>query len=712
MSFSILNISALLFIPLIILPILIHLISQKKIDIVEYPSLKFIKIAYLKNRKKIKISELLLMIIRILIISLVIFAFARPLIFYPVNLSLNEQKNILMLIDNSYSTSYLVQNVKIFDKIKEKAIEIIDNNKEKAKFLIVTSDECRASNKLLNYDLATEKIKNLNITYTPFSILNFLKEIKQNKNIKEIDEIIIISDFIFLGKKEIESLEKDLNSKEIKELPRFSLINCSPDNINELKSNINLSIVSVNLNEEKIIPGRPVQLLCKVKNHSFLKTSSEVVILNNENKKLISVSFEIDGNSTCDIPITYTFSGIGEQCIKIVLKDDVVLYDNTFNLVVNTISPLYVLILYDTYNEAENNVYKYISAALNPVGNLSIKDGIIIQPTTLNVNNNPQIDLNYYNAVILCGIRTISDKYLDELKKYVKNGGGILILPPTEQYLKHFSKTFNELLPIDLSNVFTVSAPNEKSTFNFTMVNYNHEIFSLFKNKNFGDVESFKFYKIIPYELKGNVASNILILAYFERFIPALIEKSIGKGNVILFTAYMDPLNSNITNSVLFVPFLHQVIYYLNKHKIISSNPYVIGQVIRDYYNISDNITSISCILPNSLVEKRLELKNDLKGYYYEITDTNIPGFYTIFKKSLEQIVTKSFAINFNPNESELLSLDYEVIFNLFNKNGLLKQNINKNNIKESKIEITSFLLLLVLLLMVIESVILSFIKS
>jgi len=75
---TLLNPVFLWFLPLIAVPIIIHLLAKRKSKLVEFPSLKFLKLLEQDALRKFNIKQLLLLIIRTLMILLIIIIFARP----------------------------------------------------------------------------------------------------------------------------------------------------------------------------------------------------------------------------------------------------------------------------------------------------------------------------------------------------------------------------------------------------------------------------------------------------------------------------------------------------------------------------------------------------------------------------------------------------------------------------------------------------------
>jgi len=91
--------------PLITLPVIIHLLAKRRSKLIEFPSLKFLRLLEQDALRKFNVKQLLLLIIRTLIILLIILAFSRPNLDVRKGFRLNTKAVDLMIIaiDNTAS---------------------------------------------------------------------------------------------------------------------------------------------------------------------------------------------------------------------------------------------------------------------------------------------------------------------------------------------------------------------------------------------------------------------------------------------------------------------------------------------------------------------------------------------------------------------------------------------------------------------------------
>ncbi len=105
-------------IPLASLPILIHLFFNKKFKVVEFSSIKFLNEIEVDSIRKIKIVEIVLLIIRTLIILFIILMISKPVISnknYTSLINSSNQIYCVIALDDSFSMLREDTEMKLYD---------------------------------------------------------------------------------------------------------------------------------------------------------------------------------------------------------------------------------------------------------------------------------------------------------------------------------------------------------------------------------------------------------------------------------------------------------------------------------------------------------------------------------------------------------------------------------------------------------------------
>src|SRR5436190_2980939 len=121
------------------IPVLIHLVRREKSEIVPFSSLMFLLKVPKRAIRQQKIKNLLLMALRLLILALLVGAFARPYMTQPSKPSAAGASNrgIVMMLDNSYSMQYGDN----FQKLKAEAQKRIDAMRATDRMAVVAFNE-------------------------------------------------------------------------------------------------------------------------------------------------------------------------------------------------------------------------------------------------------------------------------------------------------------------------------------------------------------------------------------------------------------------------------------------------------------------------------------------------------------------------------------------------------------------------------------------
>ncbi len=113
------------FLPLVSLPIIIHLLAKRKSKTIEFPSLKFLKLLEQDALRKFNVKQLILLIIRTLMILIIILVFARPSLNRSAGIGVYARRvNLLIFaLDNTASNQTNFHNLS-GDWLKNISVEL------------------------------------------------------------------------------------------------------------------------------------------------------------------------------------------------------------------------------------------------------------------------------------------------------------------------------------------------------------------------------------------------------------------------------------------------------------------------------------------------------------------------------------------------------------------------------------------------------------
>ena len=181
-------------------PLIIHLLNLKKLKKIQFSSLAFLKEIQQTKIRRLKLKQLLLLIIRTLIVIFLVLAFARPTI-KSISLpgSSAAKTTSVFILDNSFSMTKLSENGTILNEAKKTIKSIIQNAEEGDNFAIIPAVE-NNSDKISLLKSKEHALRKLNETEFSSVTGNYFKSISQAIKILQESqdfnkEIFLFTDF-------------------------------------------------------------------------------------------------------------------------------------------------------------------------------------------------------------------------------------------------------------------------------------------------------------------------------------------------------------------------------------------------------------------------------------------------------------------------------------------------------------------------------------
>jgi hypothetical protein len=129
---------------LVIIPVLIHLFQLRRYRLVYFSSIKFLKQLNIEQRRRSRLRDLLLLLVRILLISALVLAFSHP--YFPGKKEFQQSgQTVGIYIDNSLSMENEADGQTLFDHAKKAAIENIRSLPPDTRYYLLHNDELFSS---------------------------------------------------------------------------------------------------------------------------------------------------------------------------------------------------------------------------------------------------------------------------------------------------------------------------------------------------------------------------------------------------------------------------------------------------------------------------------------------------------------------------------------------------------------------------------------
>jgi hypothetical protein len=176
---------------------------------------------------------------------------------------------------------------------------------------------------------------------------------------------------------------------------------------------------------------------------------------------------------------------------------------------------------------------------------------------------------------------------------------------------------------------------------------FDHPLFASFAAAQFNDFTKIHFWKYR--RIDGSVLKDARVVARFDTRDPAIIEKPIGKGRLVVFLSGWQPTDSQLARSSKFVPLMLSLLE-LGRPRLWSSASFMVGARV-PLLAASDPGSDVVVHLPGGAAAKVAAGA----GFFSE---TEQPGVYTIDTSAGE----RPFAVNLDPAESKTSPLHVETL--------------------------------------------------
>ncbi len=660
---------------LIAIPVIIHLFNFRKFKKVYFSNTRLLQEIKIQTSNREKLKERLILLTRILAITFLVFAFAKPYFNHPNQDSALDSDIVSIYVDNSFSMDAVGENGSLLEEAKKKAREVTDAFGYNAKFQLITNQYSGSQKRLLNKQEFLSELDSVEISAQGNDlkkVVRYQKDFLANyKNSNK--HFFLISDF--QKSESEEKLQTDSGT-------HYTLLALMPHQLP------NISVDSVWFLSPIHQPPGEEKLVVSMKNFSQEVVENVPVSLKiNGQAKAVGNASIGPGQSKTD---TLIFSGLsaGWQKGEISIKDYPVVFDDLLRFSFEVRSKSKVSII-STDNKPNYFSVVYGTDSFFDVSNFSESE---INYTALQEND----------LVVLHNLPQIAPGLGQQLKVYVENGGNIAVFIPLQADLtsyKHFLQSVQSDYPTALK---TDSVKTDR-------FNEKHPVFQGLFERIDKQIDlpraSAYFY------LTQNVRTTRSVLLQ-EGSLPLLNAYKLGKGNIYLSALPLERKVSNFAVHGLFLPLLFRMAMLSNVE-----NPlfYRVGEVDGFMLSNTTRISNESLRLKNGATEIIPEVKTTSGGTYIYFADQiKQAGFYELYdgQKMIELSA-------FNDDKAESVrSFHSEDELNSIFGSGLIKfvksgESSVTNQIKDENLGVPlwKLCLILALLFLAIEILLIRFFK-
>jgi hypothetical protein len=393
----------------------------------------------------------------------------------------------------------------------------------------------------------------------------------------------------------------------------------------------NASVTSASLSRSTFSDQERVTVTAAVANRTIAPVTSDSLTLEIGGRAIQTVPLNIAPEGSASVAFQPFTVPSKNMRVTVRAGNDALPTDNVFNLVISPSAPVRIVVV-DSGNRPGAGLYLMRALAIGDAPKFDITSR---QPAAVSDE-----DLRRASVVLLNDV-DVNVGLGRRLQRFVQDGGGMFIAAGPRATWPQEA----DILPASLSQ------PIDKSRGESARVGaleYGHPVFEVFRAPRSGDFSTARFY---AYRSVA-AAPNTQVLARFDAGTPALVERKVGSGHVMLWASTLDLSWSDLPLKPVFLPFIHRAMVHLANYT--EPAPWLtIGQVFDpDASSAKAQATGRLALTPSG---KRLPLEDE--GSSAQVLELTEQGFYEIRGQKANSDVTV-VASNIDPAESDLTPVE------------------------------------------------------
>jgi hypothetical protein len=668
------------FLPLALVPVLLHLLTLHRLRTVELPTFRFLFDSYIQQRRRMRFLEALLAMLRVLFMLFLVFLVCRPVVKHWDQLfggtTGSGGREVILLVDCSASMNAKSAGVSSIDRARTTALSIIDRLRPADQVTLIRVG-ARPEEILSRFNTDTEGIRNRIRALEPGSsranlFAALLQLFGPEAGRRSNPAVYVFTDCQANSWKEAKNQGLE---KLIPEGTAFTVVNVGPTAVGD-----NVAVVGDAPRRNRAIAGLPFVLTPRVVNHGRVPAEVTLSVLINE-KEVARTLVTVKPGETLTRNFTYTPPEPGLEKGRFVVATktpDVFPDDDQFLFALEVKPKIKVAVINGSPSEDPLlDEAAYIATALSSQAEPPADDKKPAVPGTkdlskaLDVREIPQAALGIdtlrdTSVVVLANCGALNAVQFGYLRAFVRDGGGLLIFPGDKVVPATYTTSFFPI-PGPQGESLTaatmqpaVGDPDKGDTYAGLDLDFSHPALSVFDPKeSFRTVQVYRHFPLgVP---KGKV--NAWPIAYFQGTKnPAIVESKLGDGVVLLAAFPAHPRWGNLPLKPDFVPLMLRLVTYAEHRPEAEVTPVVVADGTAEVaVSATWEPADATVKLPSGALLPPITLERSGARLFGAIEQTSRRGYYTVDVRSgrtnLLKAASLAFAVNQSPEESDFTLL-------------------------------------------------------
>ena len=677
MSFGFLNAIMLAGLAAAAVPVVVHLISKRKFDVVEWGAMQFLELGR-RTRRRIRLEELLLLLLRMGLICLVATALARPWAKGGPFSSLSQanRRDVALVLDGSYSMGWEERARTPHAEAIQWAHEFLETlNSGDTVMLLDARERVRSviDQPITDLSYVRSQLDGLPGPTGTSRLVDAATEaarlLTEGENLDR--DLILLTDRQSLAW----TPEDGRAWRQFDDLVKQSTVPprvWAVDVANRRNAEpVNFSVERISLSRELTVPGFPMRFETTVRQSGGATTRRDVHFEVNGQRlqdKTVTVSLPPDGEA--NVTFTHRFPDVGSYVVSVSLDADHLPGDNQSDAAVVVTEGIPVLLVDgNPQRDRTRSATFFAQAALTPSRSAHpwVRAGVI-SSRELSAES-----LAETSVVVLADVPRLDQGQADELREFVARGGGLVVAPGDAidaAFYEDLASGDGPLLPARYTSR-RLERDHPLGDVNISSDSLDVSWLARFRRENGVDLVDARFSQwwlqepaTSPTEGAGDGEAQdeastprigpSRVVARLDSNDPYLVTHTYGQGTVLQLAAPLNADWSTLPARNDFVPLLHEIVFHLasrtSGRNVEPGTPLIL--------KLPENEPAGEYrFLDPEGNEHTVEASEDGEEAQLRFSDTDLPGVYRALRRDASAADTEYFVVDFDRRESDLTLL-------------------------------------------------------
>jgi hypothetical protein len=566
-------------------PIIIHLLNRRKFERVVWAAMRFLQASVRRNQRRLRIEDLLLLLVRCLLLLFLALAAARPALRAARGAGIfGSQKVVAVLIlDNSYSMSQTDGAASRFEKAKSAELAALDRfptGSTAAVLLASDFTDPLIPEPTVDINLARKAIQDARLCDRGSDLMPAIHDAIAilRRKVGPRREIYLATDGQAVAWRQMDGIIRGLD--EVKDQIRAHVLLVGNNDQR------NLGVSNLRLASEIPAASQPLRFSVEVTNFGPADVSSVRVTIRVDGKPPsdeATIDTVASGKSR-SVSLFARLMTSGYHTVTASIDPDHLPADDSRTLVVRAVDKASVLLVDGNPSQtARDTETFFLRHALVPVAPADAPS-YFIKATVTSADALAAQRFDDYDTVVLADVADLPPAQVELLAAYVRRGNGLIIFPGPHLNADFYNTNFyraRAMLPAEFSAAR--GDPEQDQQFvTFSARELSHPIVSMWQDPANGDPSKAHFYRsftLVPpvpaAPAPGPAPATTApadesepgpstVVVRFSDGSPAIAERSWGLGRVVQFASSASTRWNDLpAHAGLYVPLVRRTLGWL-----------------------------------------------------------------------------------------------------------------------------------------------------